>query len=559
MKHIYSLLASIFIFNLTYAQTTWVQVWADEFNYEGQPDPTKWGYDIGGNGWGNNELQYYTDRIENAYVSDGVLTIATIKENYEGSDYTSARLTSKNKADWKYGKFEVMAKIPTGRGAWSAIWMLPTENLYGGWPSSGEIDIMENVGYAPDEIHGTIHTESYNHQAETQIGESITTEDPFDSFHKYTVEWYEDKLIFLFDDVAYLTIEKQPGDTYAEWPFDQYFHLLLNTAIGGDWGGSQGIDNALFPKYYEIDYVRVYTLSEDQSQYNLTINENTGGSSSSNASTGPVNKNTQVTITATPAPEYEFVRWKGTYASFNSTLSFEMLSNVEVTPVFKKIGEMIDNGSFEEGTNNWYINTGGSASTSTAGEGLQITNNTSQANAWDIQLQQSPINLQAGHTYKFQYTISTENSLTLTAGVGLNEAPWSTYQIATESVNNATVTFEYTFTMNVDNPDARVIFDLGKTVGTYTINNISLVDLTVVTNSSKNETVPINIFPNPSSDYVHINGDITITNINIYNISGQLVSSGTATPLNISTLAPGIYVLQIKTADTHYTQKIVIE
>ena len=559
MKHIYSLLASIFIFNLTYAQTTWVQVWADEFNYEGQPDPTKWGYDIGGNGWGNNELQYYTDRIENAYVSDGVLTIATIKENYEGSDYTSARLTSKNKADWKYGKFEVMAKIPTGRGAWSAIWMLPTENLYGGWPSSGEIDIMENVGYAPDEIHGTIHTESYNHQAETQIGESITTEDPFDSFHKYTVEWYEDKLIFLFDDVAYLTIEKQPGDTYAEWPFDQYFHLLLNTAIGGDWGGSQGIDDALFPKYYEIDYVRVYTLSEDQSQYNLTINENTGGSSSSNASTGPVNKNTQVTITATPAPEYEFVRWKGTYASFKSTLSFEMLSNVEVTPVFKKIGEMIDNGSFEEGTNNWYINTGGSASTSTAGEGLQITNNTSQANAWDIQLQQSPNNLQAGHTYKFQYTISTENSLTLTAGVGLNEAPWSTYQIATESVNNSTVTFEYTFTMNVDNPDARVIFDLGKTVGTYTINNISLVDLTVVTNSSKNETVPINIFPNPSSDYVHINGDITITNINIYNISGQLVSSGTATPLNISTLAPGIYVLQIKTADTHYTQKIVVE
>ena len=130
-------------------------VWSDEFNYTGIPDSTKWGYDTGGHGWGNNEKQYYTQKNpENASVKNGVLSITAIKENFSGASYTSARLVSKNKGDWKYGRFEIRAKMPKGRGLWPAIWMLPTDWKYGDWPVSGEIDIMEHVGYLPDSVFG---------------------------------------------------------------------------------------------------------------------------------------------------------------------------------------------------------------------------------------------------------------------------------------------------------------------------------------------------------------------------------------------------------------------
>ena len=139
-------------------------VWSDEFDYTGLPNSEKWSYDVGGSGWGNNELQYYTEnRTENARVENGNLIIEARKESYGGNNYTSARLITKSQGDWLYGKIEVRAKLPGGRGAWPAIWMLPTDWAYGGWPSSGEIDIMEYVGYDPGVVHGTVHTESYNH------------------------------------------------------------------------------------------------------------------------------------------------------------------------------------------------------------------------------------------------------------------------------------------------------------------------------------------------------------------------------------------------------------
>src|SRR5688572_27819291 len=141
--------------------------WADEFEYTGKPDASKWGYDIGGGGWGNNELQYYTDNIKNAAVAKGLLMITAIREPAGGREYSSARLVSKNKGDFLYGRIEVKAKLPTGKGTWPAIWMLPTDWEYGGWPSSGEIDIMEHVGFDQDRVHITVHTEAYNHSIGT--------------------------------------------------------------------------------------------------------------------------------------------------------------------------------------------------------------------------------------------------------------------------------------------------------------------------------------------------------------------------------------------------------
>lgn len=238
-------------------------VWSDEFNYRGLPDSLKWGYDKGKGcpencGWGNNELQFYTwNRKENARVEDGNLVIEARKENFEGAAYTSARLVSKNKGDWKYGRFEIRAKLPAGKGMWPAIWMLPTKWVYGGWPESGEIDIMENVGYLPDSIFGTVHTGTYNHSIGTQKVKTILTKNISTSFHVYSMEWTADEISFFVDGIRYNVFKNDHTNSMA-WPFDQAFHLLLNVAVGGNWGGKYGVDDAIFPQQMVIDYVRVY-------------------------------------------------------------------------------------------------------------------------------------------------------------------------------------------------------------------------------------------------------------------------------------------------------------
>ena len=243
-----------------YSQT-YNLVWSDEFDYSGLPDEAKWNYDVGGGGWGNQELQYYTSkRLQNAKVEDGKLIITAIKEIYSGKDYTSARLVTKYKGDWLYGKMEINAKLPAGRGTWPAIWMLPTDWEYGDWPSSGEIDIMEHVGYDEGVVHATVHTEAYNHTLGTQKGDTIHLDDATSAFHVYSMEWTPIKIDFFADGVKYFTFY-QYSTEYTKWPFNKRFHLLLNIAVGGSWGGAQGVDVYAFPTQMEIDYVRVYQLS----------------------------------------------------------------------------------------------------------------------------------------------------------------------------------------------------------------------------------------------------------------------------------------------------------
>lgn len=237
-----------------------VLVWSDEFNINGLPDASKWSYDTDGNatGWGNNEAQWYTSaRIENAEVKDGFLYITAIKESYEDHDYTSARLVTRNKGDWLYGRVEVKAKLPDGRGMWPAIWMLPTYWAYGGGPASGEIDIMENVGYNPYVIVASAHTESYNHTINTHKSATTTVATCYSDFHVYALEWEVTEYRVYVDDNLYFTF-KNEGTGYKVWPFDKEFHLLLNVAVGGNWGGAQGIDNTIFPRTMVVDYVRVY-------------------------------------------------------------------------------------------------------------------------------------------------------------------------------------------------------------------------------------------------------------------------------------------------------------
>jgi beta-glucanase (GH16 family) len=238
-------------------------VWFDEFNYSGSPDSTKWNYDLGDGcpnvcGWGNNEAQYYTQDLKNVRVENGNLIIEAHQDSLGGKAYTSTRIVSKHKGDWLYGRIEVKAKLPRGKGTWPAIWMLSTDWKYGGWPESGEIDIMEHVGYDPGVIHGTIHTEAYNHVKGTQKEGKITVSDCMDEFHVYAIDWTKDKIDFFIDEKLYHTVNRDPKDDFKGWPFDQPFHLIMNIAVGGNWGGKEGIDPAIWPQRMEVDYVRVY-------------------------------------------------------------------------------------------------------------------------------------------------------------------------------------------------------------------------------------------------------------------------------------------------------------
>lgn len=236
-------------------------LWVDEFSTDGLPDAAKWGYDLGGSGWGNNELQYYTNTISNAQVANGKLTITARKESAGGKNYTSARLVSRNKGDFLYGRIEVSARLPSGRGTWPAIWMLPTNWEYGDWPRSGEIDIMEHVGYDSTRVHFSVHTEAYNHSIGTQKSANRIIPTAMTAFHKYRVDWTPYAVRGYFDDQLVFTFINE-GQGAAKWPFDKKFHLLLNLAVGGNWGGVQGVDDNIFPTAMEIDYVRVYKMIE---------------------------------------------------------------------------------------------------------------------------------------------------------------------------------------------------------------------------------------------------------------------------------------------------------
>ncbi len=253
-------------------------IWSDEFNYTGKPDSTKWTYDLGF--IANQERQYYTSSLKNARVEEGHLIIEAHKEkiankDYENPDlentwaqykakidtaqYTSARIKTEDLAEWKYGLIEARAKLPKGKGMWPAIWMLSESRKEVGWPESGEIDIMEHVGYDNDTIHGTIHTKAYNHTKGTQKGKTIFIEHPNDTFHVFSIEWTPEKIDFMLDGIVYNHIENE-HKTIAEWPFDQKFYLILNVAVGGMWGGKHGIDDSIFPQQMVVDYVRVYQL-----------------------------------------------------------------------------------------------------------------------------------------------------------------------------------------------------------------------------------------------------------------------------------------------------------
>ena len=249
--------------------TLWTLVWSDEFNgADGAPvDPSKWVLETGGNGWGNNELEYYTARPQNSSQHDGNLVIKVLAERYKGADgvtrnYTSARLKTQGKFSQAYGRFEARIKIPRGQGIWPAFWMLGDDIDKSGWPASGEIDIMENIGKEPELVHGTIHGPGYSGANGIGASFQLAGKEHFaEDFHIYAVEWEPNAIRFFVDDNLYTT--RTPADLPkgAKWVYDHPFFLLLNVAVGGFWPGDPD-DSSTFPQSMLVDFVRVYSRKD---------------------------------------------------------------------------------------------------------------------------------------------------------------------------------------------------------------------------------------------------------------------------------------------------------
>ena len=251
------------------APAGWILTWSDEFNGPNgsSVDTSKWVVETGGNGWGNQELEYYTNRPENAYEKDGNLVIKVLQEKYKGPDgvtrdYTSARLKTLGKFEQTYGRFEARIKIPRGQGIWPAFWMLGNDIDKPGWPACGEIDIMENIGKEPSLVHATIHGPGYSGAHGISAPFSLSDGSKMaDDFHVYAVEWEPNALRFYVDEHLYAT--RTPADLPkgTKWVYDHPFFLLLNVAVGGGWPGSPDA-STVFPQEMLVDYVRVYRRAD---------------------------------------------------------------------------------------------------------------------------------------------------------------------------------------------------------------------------------------------------------------------------------------------------------
>ena len=270
-----AILSGLVLRNKARAAESWDLVWSDEFNIDGAPDSQRWNIEEWPSRVVNSEDQAYTARSKNVRVEDGTLIIEAHKEDLVGAKYSSARIQSSGKGDILFGRIEARARVPAGMGTRAAIWMLPSDpftyattcvddeawqgsETCDAWPNSGEIDILEYVGYLAGDIHGTVHNRSYHFSTWQQRKGRIFIDDATEVFHVYALEWSTDRIDVFVDDTLYF-IYTNEHTGWESWPYDQPFHLVLNLAIGGDWGrAGGGIDDSIFPTRMEVDYVRVY-------------------------------------------------------------------------------------------------------------------------------------------------------------------------------------------------------------------------------------------------------------------------------------------------------------
>ncbi len=394
-------------------------VWSDEFDYKGLPDPGKWNYAEGGWGWGNNELQYYKPaNPRNSYVSDGVLTITVQEEDTTwtrwgttaSNHYSSARLITEGKASWKYGKFEARMKLPRGTGMWPAFWMVPADNVYGGWPKSGEIDILENYGIEPDVVHGSVQT--VNNNGTNSVSSLTFANRANDSFHVYGLEWRPDSLFVSLDGQTYFRYGNS-GKGSDSWPFDQAFTLILNVAVQASIQGA----NTSLPQSLDVDWVRVYQDPEISGEippppsFAIELAQTEGGTISVNPAKESYAPGERVTITARPAEGYVFAGWTQGSTSANPEDVLTIQANTTLQARFVPDlpagdGELLRNGDFSQDWANWTtFKQEGFSPVLTLRDGAGcIRPGKTGTRDWDVQLVQAGLPIVAGKDYAVSFS-----------------------------------------------------------------------------------------------------------------------------------------------------------
>lgn len=452
------------------------RVWHDEFN--GDAIHTgKWTFDVGGGGWGNQELEYYTARPENARVENGHLLITARKESYQGSNYTSARMKSHHRGNWRYGRFEARIKLPSAPGMWPAFWMMPEKSIYGGWPFSGEIDIMELIGVYPNRVYATVHTVNAK-GAHVSFGDHLDLPAAgatfSDDFHVFSVDWDAASMRFAVDDVVYATRVK-PLPNGATWPFDQPFYFILNLAVGGQWPGPPTAATE-FPQVMDVDYVRAYQDIGDieilgpalvvpgkpKTHYELPQIE--GASYQWTVPDG-------ATIVSGDGTHRIEVNW-GTALSGNvgAVLTVDCGTSAKTLPVTVS-PNLWTNGSFSDGGfAGW--NRNGNAKFEVIGDAAdgdgaaaRVTVTQTGPNPWSVQLSRPNIKLEAGATYTISFWGRSDKARSVPASF-IDSTVYSTFKAQTIALTTDWTEYSFTFTQAAA---ATALFnlDLAAAAGVY--------------------------------------------------------------------------------------------
>ena len=574
MKKLIFFLFLFFLLTHSHAQK-YVLVWGDEFNSPGLPDSTKWSYETGKGP--NNELQYYTfKRSENARIEDTTLIIEARKEAYMGANYTSARLVSKEKGDWLYGKFEFRVKVPGGKGTWPAVWMMPTYSEYGGWPKSGEMDMMEYVGWDPSSLYYTVHFEGTNGTGHQQSGTHSSTSMPFNKFITFTMIWSPTKIEWYADGQKYFTYNK-PADNPKVWPFNKMFYLILNLAYGGTWGGQNGVDDSLLPHKFYIDYIRVYQLQETTGPFSLQIAPATGGTIEVSPDQPTYPEGTMVTLTAKPQDGYVFDKWL--HLSSANPLQIVVNTNLSITPVFVKINEVISNGDFSKGLDqwsSWFDAPSAPVFTTSVVDSVFVANITKPGSAsWHIVEQQFNIPLTLGTTYNISFDAWADNPNTMDVFLSKNYGDFAGYYSTVKNITTVKQKFTWSQKMTQSTDlNCRFGFGFGKFSGKVYIDNVSIEKSapTLAETLMEKSADAISVFPNPTSGVLEIISNVSDefpATIKLYNLHGQLITtllqdqaliSGRLLHFNLNDykMKSGIYLLTVSTPERQITRKVIV-
>ena len=537
-------------------------VWSDEFNGSAV-DLTKWTPEIGdGFTTWNSELQIYTNNPQNIQVSNGSLKITALLENYLGFNYTSARLNTKNTGDWLYGRFESRIKLPTAVGMWPAFWMLPTDNEYGTWPKSGEMDIMELVGIQPNKTHGTIHTHNGNAVQSFTNNHTLPTGVFSDDFHVFSMYWTPNEVKIYVDNLLYFSKTSSAISPYP-WVFDKRFHLLLNLAVGGTWGGAPN-GSTTFPQTMEVDYVRVYQLLDQVAIIgNRLVEPNTNATVYSVPNMADTTYEWSVsgdgnTIVSGQNSSQIVVNWGNSSGLVSVLLNNTCPATATAMANVTVSGNTWSNPNFEQNYNFWETRPlyNGDADfnilTTNTAEGAKsacVQVNNAGTNPWDIQLSRTNLNLQGGtnYTLRFKAKADANRSIPIAFIRSDNYAG-----IANKTINLTTIwqTFTLVFTPNIS-ANAMFNLDLAGATGTYCFDefvfgktqNLSLDSEPLI---AENQLV---LYPNPTFNIVNIDAKNRDQTMELYDLQGRKMANYTRIPEKIvlEGMQNGIYFLKTGT------------